>query len=82
MESGTILDGGRVSTEALFSAASRTLLALGEQRLGGQLGITTVLHTWSSRGTLHPHTHLYCSVEDRPLFQLHSGGDNLTLHLA
>ena len=43
--------------EALFAAASRTLLQLGEQRLGGQLGITMVLHTWTRDLRLHPHVH-------------------------
>jgi hypothetical protein len=35
--------------DALFSAGSQTLLALGEDenRLGARLGITAVLHTWT-----------------------------------
>ena len=43
----------------LFSAASRTLLALGndEQRLGAQLGVTAVLHTWTRDLRFHPHVH-------------------------
>ncbi len=43
--------------DALFVAASRTLKTLGEQRLGGQLGITMVLHTWTREMNLHPHVH-------------------------
>jgi hypothetical protein len=41
----------------LFDAASQTLLEFGAQRLGAQLGITTVLHTWSQ--TLGDHYHLH-----------------------
>jgi hypothetical protein len=44
----------------LFDAASQTLLEFGEQRLGAQLGITAVLHTWSQ--TLGDHYHLHCIV--------------------
>jgi len=45
--------------EALFAAAAQTLLALGQdpKRLGGQLGITLVLHTWARDLTYHPHVH-------------------------
>jgi hypothetical protein len=43
----------------LFRAASQALLDLGrdDQRLGAQLGITAVLHTWSRDLNLHPHLH-------------------------
>lgn len=41
----------------LFDAAAGMLLRLGQERLGGQLGITMVLHTWGQRLTLHPHVH-------------------------
>jgi hypothetical protein len=41
----------------LFDAASRTLLEFGDQRLGAQLGITAVLHTWGQ--TLGDHYHLH-----------------------
>lgn len=45
--------------DALFAAASQTLLALGrdERRLGAQLGITAVLHTWTRDLRFHPHLH-------------------------
>ncbi|MFI5327901.1 MAG: IS91 family transposase, partial [Candidatus Rokuibacteriota bacterium] len=45
--------------DLLFAAASRTLLALGADpaRLGGTLGITAVLHTWTRALALHPHLH-------------------------
>lgn len=43
----------------LFECASDTLLTLGQdkERLGGQLGITAVLHTWTRELTFHPHLH-------------------------
>jgi hypothetical protein len=44
----------------LFDAASQTLLEFGRERLGAQLGITAVLHTWSQ--TLGDHYHLHCIV--------------------
>ena len=44
----------------LFQAASRTLLQFGQARLGAQVGLTAVLHTWSQ--TLLDHYHLHCIV--------------------
>lgn len=43
----------------LFAAASQTLLELGRdpKRLGAQLGITAVLHTWTRDLRFHPHLH-------------------------
>jgi hypothetical protein len=43
----------------LFEAVSKTLLTLGadEKRLGAQLGITAVLHTWTRELEFHPHLH-------------------------
>jgi hypothetical protein len=45
--------------EILFAAASQTLLQLGADpaRLGGLLGITAVLHTWTRELGFHPHLH-------------------------
>jgi hypothetical protein len=45
--------------EIFFAAASRTLLALGRdpRRLGGLLGVTAVLHTWTRTLAFHPHLH-------------------------
>jgi len=45
--------------DLLFSAAARTLLELGQdkQRLGAQLGVTAVLHTWTRELRFHPHVH-------------------------
>jgi hypothetical protein len=44
---------------ALFAAGSQTLLALGcdDKRLGAQLGLTAVLHTWTRDLRFHPHLH-------------------------
>jgi len=41
----------------LFECASAALLAFGRQRLGGDLGITAVLHTWGQQLNFHPHLH-------------------------
>jgi hypothetical protein len=43
--------------DALFQAASLTLLQLGQSRLQAQLGVTMVLHTWTRTLQLHPHVH-------------------------
>jgi hypothetical protein len=49
----------RILFAILFRAASQTLLALGADphRLGGLLGITAVLHTWTRDLQFHPHLH-------------------------
>lgn len=48
----------------LFRAASRTLLEFGRNPrwLGGELGITMVLHTWGQN--LGQHVHVHCVVTD------------------
>ena len=46
-----------VALNILFQAASSTLLTLGEQRLGGTLGVTALPHTWGGQMQLHPHLH-------------------------
>jgi len=45
--------------EAMFDAGSQTLLTLGrdDRRLGAQLGLTAVLHTWTRDLRFHPHLH-------------------------
>jgi hypothetical protein len=45
--------------DALFDAGSQTLLALGDdpKRLGAQIGLTAVLHTWTRDLLFHPHLH-------------------------
>jgi hypothetical protein len=42
----------------LFEAAAQTLLRLGQERLGGAVGLTMVLHTWGQQLNLHPHVHV------------------------
>lgn len=47
----------RALFEALFRSASDTLLELGQSRVGGTLGVTMVLHTWTRDLRFHPHVH-------------------------
>jgi len=47
----------RALFDALFAAASATLLDLGASRLGATLGVTMVLHTWTRDLRYHPHVH-------------------------
>ncbi len=56
---GLALRNRTVFFEALFAAGSQTLLQLGEDqhRLGAQLGLTAVLHTWTRDLRFHPHLH-------------------------
>lgn len=44
----------------LFASAAKTLKAFGQQYLGGEVGFTTILHTWGQ--TLSEHPHLHCIV--------------------
>jgi hypothetical protein len=43
----------------LFQAASQTLLVLAAdpKRLGAQIGVTAILHTWGQNLSFHPHLH-------------------------
>ena len=52
----------RVIYALLFRAAAETLLAFGRdpRHLGGTIGITAILHTWSQ--TLTEHIHVHCLV--------------------
>ena len=45
--------------DLLFHAASATLLTLAAdpQRLGAQIGVTAMLHTWGQNLLFHPHLH-------------------------
>jgi hypothetical protein len=52
----------RLMFEALFRAASETLLELGQSRLGGLLGVSMVLHTWTRDLRFHPHVHAIVSA--------------------
>jgi hypothetical protein len=56
------LQNQRVIYNLLFQAASQTLLTLSAdpKYLGAQIGVTSVLHTWSQ--TLMNHPHLHCLV--------------------
>ena len=45
----------------LFDCASQTLLQFGRNRLGGDLGLTAVLHTWGQQLNFHPHLHCIVS---------------------
>jgi hypothetical protein len=56
---GLALRNREVFFDAMFQAGSQTLLALGadKKRLGGQLGLTAVLHTWTRDLRFHPHLH-------------------------
>ncbi len=46
--------------ELLFRAAAETLLTVARDRLGGELGLLAILHTWGQ--TLQHHPHLHCLV--------------------
>jgi len=52
----------RVLYTLLFRAAAETLLAFGRDptHLGGTIGVTAILHTWSQ--TLTDHVHVHCLV--------------------
>lgn len=54
-----ILKNRRALYTLLFRAASETLLELAAdpKRLGAQIGITAVLHTWGQNLLFHPHLH-------------------------
>ncbi|MHB8874457.1 MAG: IS91 family transposase [Myxococcaceae bacterium] len=56
---GVALRNRSLFFDVLFSAGSQALLALGddEKRLGAQLGLTAVLHTWTRDLRFHPHLH-------------------------
>jgi len=54
---GLIRQNRRALFQLLFAAASQTLLEFGEGKLGAQIGLTAVLHTWSQ--TLLDHYHLH-----------------------
>ncbi len=52
----------RAVFDALFAAASQTLLELGDSRFGATVGVTMVLHTWTRRLAFHPHVHAIVSA--------------------
>src|SRR5437870_9809283 len=55
-----ILTNKRILLSHLFKAVGETLVDFGRTRLGGQIGLITVLHTWDQ--TLLDHFHLHCLV--------------------
>jgi hypothetical protein len=59
----------RIMLGLLFDSAARTLLEFGENPrwLGGQIGLTMVLHTWGQN--LNQHLHLHCLVSGGALAQ-------------
>jgi hypothetical protein len=54
-----VLHNQRLLYDLLFRAASATLLTLSAdpQRLGAQVGVTAILHTWGQNLLFHPHLH-------------------------
>jgi hypothetical protein len=46
--------------DLLFKVSAETLLTIAAdpKHLGAKIGITTVLHTWGSALTHHPHVHM------------------------
>ena len=54
-----LLHNQRRLYQLLFQAASATLLTLAAdpQRLGAQIGVTALLHTWGQNLCFHPHLH-------------------------
>jgi hypothetical protein len=54
-----VLHNQRLLYDLLFRAASATLLTLAAdpRRLGAQVGITAILHTWGQNLLFHPHLH-------------------------
>jgi len=57
---GLILTNKKMLLSHLFNAVGETLVDFGRTRLGGQIGLITVLHTWDQ--TLLDHFHLHCLV--------------------
>jgi hypothetical protein len=55
-----ILTNKKILISHLFKAVGGTLIDFGRTRLGGQIGVITVLHTWDQ--TLLDHFHLHCLV--------------------
>jgi hypothetical protein len=50
----------RAILNLLFRSAAATLLEFGRNHLGGQLGVTMVLHTWDQQ--LRAHFHVHCLI--------------------
>lgn len=56
---GLVMANRQALFDLLFACAAETLLELGRdpKRLGAELGITSVLHTWTRELRFHPHVH-------------------------
>lgn len=50
-------DNPKLVYAMMFRVGASVLADLAEQRLDARLGITSVLHTWASNLSLHPHVH-------------------------
>lgn len=57
----------QVMLDTLFWAVSQTIKEYGRKELGGQVGVTAVLHTWGQ--TMIPHVHIHCIVTGGALSQ-------------
>ncbi len=55
-----VLANKRPLLNLLYQAASRTLLQFGQNRFGGRIGFTMILHTWDQM--LRPHFHLHVLI--------------------
>jgi Putative transposase/Transposase zinc-binding domain len=66
------LENPRCFYDLLFTAASATLLevAANPKRLGAEIGVVAILHTWGQNLLLHPHIH--CVVPEGGLAPDHS----------
>ena len=51
------LSAPRQAYDLLFEAVSETLKEVAATHLGGQIGFTAVLHTWTQKLDYHPHIH-------------------------
>jgi hypothetical protein len=51
------LRNGAMVYDIMMKAAGKVLSTLAAQRLGAQLGVTTVLHTWTRAMLFHPNVH-------------------------
>lgn len=62
-----VLRNRRLLYDRLFQAAAQTLLTLAAdpKRLGAQIGITAILHTWGQNLSFHPHRSSSARSHDR-----------------
>jgi len=54
------LGNKKIVFDILFRSVSETLLSFAAQKLGGKLGLTSILHTWDQK--LNTHIHLHCAI--------------------